>query len=516
MNAVIYARFSSDKQREESIDGQLRECKEYAARNKINVVGEYIDRALSASKETEKRLDFQRMISDSAKGNFQIVLVWKLDRFARSRYDSSLYKSILKRNGVRVVSATEAISDSPEGIILESLLEGMAEYYSAELSEKVKRGRKENALKGLINGGNLPFGYMKGPERKLIIREREAEIVRYIFETYCKGLTVEELIKDLIGKGITNHRGRPFSKNNLYYILKNRAYIGEYRSSGVVIPNGLPAIVSEELFNKAQIQKKSNIGNRTSFKARERYILSGKVFCGDCGSKMVGECGYKGPYANYYYKCIRSKKREGCGRSGIKKHWLEDFVIERIVKVLMDEAFLERLINKVYDLQDDKDPDLSFFTDKLEQNSKARSNLIKAIESGIATTEAKNRYDELENERKELEAAVFKAEKSRRRLSIEEITQYVYSFRYLDYENIYQRKQLVDMFINSIFVYTDRIIITFNYREDADVVVLDDIKEQGLDSTDMCKQLSRDIVIRDKGFGVMFPIQYEGFSRKRR
>ena len=128
-NAVIYARFSSDRQREESIEGQLRECREYADKNGIRILDSYIDRALSAFKDTDKRLDFQRMIRDSGKHLFDTVLVWKLDRFARNRYDSAHYKNILKKNGVRVVSATEHITEGPEGIILESMLEGMAEYY---------------------------------------------------------------------------------------------------------------------------------------------------------------------------------------------------------------------------------------------------------------------------------------------------------------------------------------------------------------------------------------------------
>ena len=152
MKAVIYARYSSDNQREESIEGQLRECKEYAEKNSITILSTYIDRALSA--KTDNRPEFQHMIKDSAKGLFDIVLVWKLDRFARNRYDSAHYKATLRKNGVKVVSATEAIAEDSTGILLESLLEGYAEFYSAELSEKVIRGRTENALKmpGLRHG----------------------------------------------------------------------------------------------------------------------------------------------------------------------------------------------------------------------------------------------------------------------------------------------------------------------------------------------------------------------------
>ncbi len=155
MNAVIYARYSSDRQREESIEGQLRECTEYANKNNLTLIGSYVDRALSA--RTDDRPDFQRMIADSAKGLFEVVLVWKLDRFSRDRYDSAHYKHILKKNGVRLISAKENISDGPEGIILESMLEGYAEYYSAELSQKIRRGQQDNARKCMNNGGNIPL-----------------------------------------------------------------------------------------------------------------------------------------------------------------------------------------------------------------------------------------------------------------------------------------------------------------------------------------------------------------------
>ncbi len=132
MKAVIYARYSSDNQREESIEGQLRECMEYAKFNGIDVINSYIDRAFSA--KTDHRPEFQRMIKDSYKGLFDVVLVWKLDRFARNRYDSAHYKAILKRNGVKVLSAKETISEGSEGVLLEAMLEGYAEYYSLELA----------------------------------------------------------------------------------------------------------------------------------------------------------------------------------------------------------------------------------------------------------------------------------------------------------------------------------------------------------------------------------------------
>ena len=213
MNAVIYARYSSDSQREESIEGQLRECGEYAQRNGITVVGSYIDRALSA--KTADRPEFQRMIKDSAKGLFEIVLVWKLDHFSRDRYDSAHYKHILKKNGVKVVSAKEHISDGPEGIILESMLEGYAEFYSAELSEKIHRGQKENALKGKNNGGGIPLGYLLDKQtQKLVVDPETAPLVVEIFERYSEGATVQYTVQ-------TEEHGEQQRKPNAKYDLTN-------------------------------------------------------------------------------------------------------------------------------------------------------------------------------------------------------------------------------------------------------------------------------------------------------
>ena len=196
MKAVIYARYSSDNQREESIEGQLRECMQYAEYNDISVIDTYIDRALTA--KTDNRPNFQKMIKDSYKGAFDMILVWKLDRFSRNRYDSAHYKHLLKKNGVRVVSATETISSGSEGILLESVLEGMAEYYSAELSEKVKRGLTENALKGLWIVENIPFGYVINKERKLEIDPVSAPIVKEIFQMAYDGKTVKDIQRNRV------------------------------------------------------------------------------------------------------------------------------------------------------------------------------------------------------------------------------------------------------------------------------------------------------------------------------
>ena len=206
MKAVIYARYSSDNQREESIEGQIRECTAFAEKNDITVLKHYIDRAYSA--RTDHRPAFQEMIKDSDKHLFDMIIVWKLDRFSRDRYDSARYKVLLKKNNVRVVSATEVISSSADGILLESVLEGFAEYYSADLAEKVTRGLTENALKGKCNGGTRPVGYVVDDEQHFQIDPLTGPFVLEAFKRYADGATMKELVGFFKEKGIKNSLGR--------------------------------------------------------------------------------------------------------------------------------------------------------------------------------------------------------------------------------------------------------------------------------------------------------------------
>ena len=261
LRAVIYARYSSESQREESIEGQLRECYAFARKNDISTVGEYIDRAFSA--KTDRRPDFQKMIKDSAKKTFNLIIVWKLDRFARNRYDSAFYKAGLKKNGVKVISATESISEGSEGILLESVLEGMAEYYSADLSEKVIRGHTENALKCKYNGGTLPLGYMTDKDQNYHIDPLTAPFVIEAFRNYDEGMTMSEIAAILNQHEIKNSRGGQMSLNNVANMLKNRRYTGEYRYRDIVIPDGMPQIIPTELFDRVQekIEKNKKAGN---------------------------------------------------------------------------------------------------------------------------------------------------------------------------------------------------------------------------------------------------------------
>lgn len=233
MNIVIYARFSSHAQNEQSIEGQLKYCYEFAQKNGYTVIGEYIDRALSGT--TDNRPEFQKMIDNSSKKHFEAILVYQLDRFARNRYDSAIYKSKLKKNNVRVLSARENISDDASGILVEGLLESMAEYYSVELSQKVRRGMDINAQKCLCTGGNIALGYRVDSEKRFQIDDDTAPIVVKIFDMYASGKTVTQINAHLNEMQIRTSRAGAFNKNSLRKILTNKRYIGIYTYKGTEI-----------------------------------------------------------------------------------------------------------------------------------------------------------------------------------------------------------------------------------------------------------------------------------------
>ena len=285
MKAVIYARYSSNNQTEASIEGQMRECMEFAEHAEMEVIVNYIDRALSA--KTDNRPEFQRMIKDSYKHAFDCIIVWKLDRFARNRYDSAHYKALLKKNGVKVISAKETIAEGSEGILLESVLEGMAEYYSAELAEKVSRGMTENVLKGICNGGQVTFGYKINAEHRYEKDKLCAPIVEQIFQKYADGYKIKEIVDYLNEHNIQTYKNGKMSINIVQRMLSNRRYIGEYKFQKTVVPNGIPAIIDEDLFDRVQDILNKNKHSPARKKAENEYLLTLKLFCGKCGAYMV-------------------------------------------------------------------------------------------------------------------------------------------------------------------------------------------------------------------------------------
>lgn len=500
MKAVIYARYSSDSQREESIEGQLRECKEYAERNGITILSTYIDRALSA--KTDNRPDFQRMIKDSAKGLFDIILVWKLDRFARNRYDSAHYKSILKKNGVKVVSAKETIAEDSTGILLESLLEGYAEFYSVDLSEKIHRGQKDNALKGLNNGGGIPLGYLLGKDQRLEIDPLTAPVVLEIFTRYAEGETIRAIVESLNKRGLQTKRNKPYSMNSFNAILKNRKYIGEYKYQDVIIPDGVPAIVPVELFDRVQVRMEKNKRAPAMSKAEDDYLLTTKLFCGKCGRLMVGESGTsRTGKKHYYYKCGSAKRKTGCKKKAVKKDWIENLVVSRTMRMIFDDSTLAAISDMVLDVQERENTSLPILKEQLAQTEQGIQNMLNAIQQGIFTPATKQRLEELEASKERLTVSILQEELQKPRLTEEQVIFWLRRFRTIDTTKQEQRQRLIDSFVNAVYVYEDKIILTFNYKDGTETITLDDINGSDLVASAPPKRTSSDVFPIREGFG---------------
>ena len=473
MTAVIYARYSSDNQREESIEGQIRECTAYAEKNGITIVKHYIDRAISA--KTDNRPQFQQMVKDSDKKLFDIVLVWKLDRFARNRYDSARYKTQLKKNGVKLMSATEIISEGPEGIILESVLEGYAEYYSADLAEKVVRGQTENILKGRCNGGRGTFGYTLDSERKFHIDPLTSPFVLESFKKYRDGLTMKEIRDWLNENGIKNPVGGAFTYNSVEHMLKNRRYIGELKFRDVVVPDAIPPIIPLELFEDVQEKIAKNKKAPARRKAEDDYLLTTKLHCGYCGALMFGESGTsRTGEVHRYYKCATVKKRKGCKKKTVRKQWLEDLVVNQTMKLVRDDAAMESIIAKVMELQDRENTNLPLYEKQLRDAESGIQNMLNAIQAGILTSSTKERLEQLEETKRELEARIAEEKLAKPKIKEEFIRFWLMRFRKLDMSLKDQRQALVDTFINAIYLYDDKVLITFNYKEGTQTITFEE------------------------------------------
>lgn len=464
MNVVIYARYSSHNQQETSIEGQLKVCHEFCERNNYTVIHEYIDRAISGT--TDNRPDFLQMMQDSASKNFEYIIVYQLDRFSRNRYDSAHYKNKLKKNGVRVLSARENITEDASGILVESVFEGMAEYYSAELSQKVKRGMEKNASKCLCTGGNRTLGFIIDKDKKFQIDPATASIVRLIFEMYASGKSIAEITEHLNAIGYMTIYNKPYGKNSIRNILSNKRYIGIYTYKDMEIPDGIPRIVSDELFYKVQeiIQKNKKAPARA--RAKEEYLLTTKLFCGYCKEMMTGFSGTGKLGKVYrYYECKGANKHL-CKKKRVKKEYIEDIAVD-ICRGLLTADNIKRISQEIAKLcERDKDTyHLKALKKQLSENERKRRNLINAVAECGDESLRKTFYDEiieLEKQKVEIQKDITFEERSQTMLTEPQIRFFLTSLKNGNANDIKYRKVLISTFINAIYLYDDKVSFVFN------------------------------------------------------
>lgn len=468
-NVVIYARYSSSKQNDTSIEAQLAECYEYCKRNKYKVIGEYIDKALTG--RNDDRPEFQRMIEDGKSKAFNAIVVYQLDRFARNRYDSAVYKSELKKNNIKVLSAKENITEDASGIIVEGVMEAIAEYYSAELSQKVKRNLKMNAEKGLFNGGYPPFGYKVEEvnydtytKKKLAIDTDTAPVVKEIFNMRANDVKILDIVDYLNSKGYKTVMGKEFKKNSLQTILTNKRYIGTNIYNDLEFPNTIPAIIDEDLFYRVQEIVNKHKYAPATYKATEEYILTTKLFCGKCKEMMTGTCGKSQTGRVYrYYQCNGIKKHK-CKTKNVPKDYIEDLVVNYCRSILTDNN-INIIAKETYKINHEDNSQTSLIKSlqkQIDKNEKGIEQLLKAIEQGINTPKVGERINQLQKDLDEARLNLAREQHKLINLSIDEIKFFLLQLKNGDINDMVYRKLLINLFVNRVYLYDTHLTIVFN------------------------------------------------------
>ena len=479
---------------DESIDAQIRAIEEYADKNDIKIVNKFIDRAKSAT--SDKRPAFQEMIKycEEDKTGVSMVIVHKLDRFSRDKYDSVKYKQRLKMKGISVISVTEKLDNSPESVILESVIEGMAQYYSANLAREVAKGQRENALRAMHNGGDAPLGYDVAFDKTYLVNEEEAQAVKIIFDMYVNGYSYGNIIDKLNNLGYKTKRGNKFGKNSLHGILNNEKYTGVYvfnktqrkgvngKRNGhkqkseeeiIKVEGGMPKIIDKEVFLQAQEMMQKRKKAPGAHKATTFYLLTSLIRCGECGYSYQGNK-RKDKYGNDYisYRCGCRKQNRDCKNKEIKRDYLEEFVLTELEKhVLNDEAIpaLSKALNERLRSKSNNNQEmLDNLKNKLEKINKEIENILNAIMNGIVNSMLKDKLDELEQVKLNLESKINELSIESNGVESVDITEdQIRSMfgKFKDFvltRNLPECKKFISDYVKEVVVYRDHVEVIFN------------------------------------------------------
>lgn len=468
--AVIYARYSSHSQRDVSIDQQVKAITEYAAQRKLTVVQVYADRAISGT--TDNRPEFKRMIEDAKAEAWQYVIVYSLDRFSRDRFDAITYKQILKSHGIRVLSAMENISEEPTGVILESVLEGLAQYYSMELSQKIRRGLNDNASKCMV-AASIPFGYMKGPDNKYAINPETAPIVKEIFTRVLKGENYIDIARDLNERGIRTKSKSEWNRSSFKF-LTNERYMGIYIYGDIRVEGGMPAIVDPETFYAVQAEVERRQNPKGAIVKRRRantvYLLTGKAYCDCCKSPMVGKSG-TGRHGGFYtYYACKSMLDKNCDLKRVPQEKLEWFVAGVLKKFAMDQELVDLMVDISMKAQEERNnsSEMTLLRNELKQTESSINNITKAIEMGTISQALLDRISELEKRRDTLKAQIATNEHRDKldNLTREEMVAIFQLVQEGEIENKDFQELMFRLLLNSVYVGKETIKIVLKYKKD--------------------------------------------------
>ncbi len=480
--AIAYYRFSSHAQNEASIDQQREQAQSYAEAHGLTIIKEYTDKAISGT--TDERPGFQQMLSEVGKLKPAVLILWKTDRLGRDRYILALAKKTIRDAGCSIQYVAEITpTDAPEAVLLEGLLESMAEFYSKQLRQNVTRGMYYNAQNALYNGHKM-LGYAVDDTKHYIEDTVTAPVVQRIFKQYADGKPLTQIADELNKQGVKTVLDRDFTVNSLRHILKNRAYIGEYHYGDIVISDGMPKLVSDELFEEAQKRFERNKHKARTPSIEEdapRYWLTGKLYCGECGATMHGMSGTsKNGKSHYYYACKNHRKHK-CNLQNVSKDLLEAHVVWVLRSLIGDTENLASLavdISTYYKKLNSDNGYISGLEAELKETQKGIKSLVKVIEKGVISDAVTDRLTELENRKMALEESI-ETETLKQALVDDEcsIQKYFDMYAHADFDDEETRNGILEYFVDKIYVYNDRLVITFYYSDDKTEIALDTLTE---------------------------------------
>ncbi len=473
--AAFYLRYSSDGQNEATISAQRRICTTFADAEDYTLIKEYVDEAESAT-TSHNRDAFLEMLADAKKGLFDYVIVWQFSRFARNKEESVIYKALLRKIGVRVISATERTDDTPSGKLLEGMLEVLNQYFSDNLSVEVKKGKKENLLTGKHAGGETPYGIYKEEDSTIYrINEAQAKIIRLIYDLYIQGYGYRRIAAILEEKGHKPPKGDKWNGGSIGKILKHEAYIGIYnytlgagtpQEESFKLDNVYPAIIDDNTWALAQKQRLAKKPKRS--KRNRLYLLTGKAVCGSCQKNYVGHSSKTKTHKYYYYRCngrsMHARNETSCKAKDIQAEKLEKWVLDSIAAFILSENAIKTILDTVAQKVKNKSNTSQKEIKKLEKEAKdldARiENMLDLYDSGkLSKARLNKRTEGLE---KQLDNIHLELEQLRKlnstNVDIATLREFLFKYRKsLENASPEVKKTLIDAFVDKVEITNEAI-----------------------------------------------------------
>lgn len=470
--AVIYARYSSNNQKEESIEQQVKECQAFAERKNFTVVGIYSDYAISG--KTDNRPEFQKMMRDSKKGGFEFVIAWKSNRIGRNMMQALTNEAALLNAGVKCVYVEEYFDDTASGRFALRNMMNVNQFYIENMAEDIRRGLMDNALKCLVNT-RPSFGYKKGEDGRYAVNEETAPIVQEIFQKYLDGWAFIDIANELNRRGLKTVLGNDWNKGSFHSMLRNEMYVGVYKYSDVRIEGGVPALIDKQSFEEVQRRLNHKQTAKGKKNGSAEYLLTGKLFCGHCGEAMVGISGTgRHGDTHYYYRCQgRHHKKNGCSKSNVSRDLVEKRVIESVREFISNDEILEKIIDSYSRfLKKARDEsELAVMEAEYAQNKKAIANLIKAIEAGAASETITERISELEAQQRQLEREIEFEKVTLTEITPDQLQFYFKRLQDADLNDKEVQRDLITFFVRAIYLFDDHLKISFNFDKESDRTV---------------------------------------------